>query len=210
MKNLLILSICFLLFSSCTYGFSKNDTTKLKDGDIIFHTSKSGQSKMLQIATNSKLTHVGVIFHINGVPYVFEAIQPVTYRALNTFINAGENGNYTILRLRNELTLTQIKIMKSYAMKQMGKNYDVQFKWDDDKMYCSELVYKIYESAGIQICSKNNFSSFNLSNPIVKQAIMDRYTKMGQKINYNEVVVAPSDIYKSWSLTTIKSTYPLL
>jgi hypothetical protein len=182
-------------------------TSKFKDGDIIFHTSTSGQSKMLQVATKSKLTHVGIIFHIKGVPYVFEAVQPVSYRSLNSFIKSGVNGDYVVLRPRNELTQTQIDIMKNYAMKQMGKNYDIQFTWGNDKMYCSELVYKVYESAGINICAKNKFSSFDLSNEMVKNAIFSRYNKSGKKFDINEVVVAPVDIYKSWNLKTVESTY---
>jgi len=207
---ILIVSITFViyLFGNKSLNFIKK-TNKYKDGDIIFHTSKSSQSKMLSVATNSNLTHVGVIFHINNVPYVFEGRQPVSYRTLNSFITDGENKQYKVLRTRNEITPNQISVMKNYAMAQMGKNYDLQFTWDDDKMYCSELVYKTFKSAGIKICNENTFKSFNLSNEMVKKAIYDRYTKIGKKINLNETVVAPIDIYNSWGLKTIENTYSI-
>jgi len=211
MKKLIFVFILIVLSFSCV---KKSNVIKnnngFKDGDIIFHTSKSSQSKMLKLATNSNLTHVGIIFHINNKPYVFEAVQPVSYRPLNSFINSGKDNTYKVLRYKRNLTENEILNMKKYAMKQMGKNYDLQFGWDDNQMYCSELVYKIYESAGIQICSKNKFSSFNLSNKIVRLAINQRYTQMGKKFNINETVVAPIDIANSWNLVQIKSTYGFL
>lgn len=201
-------TIVIYLFGNKISNFNKG-ASKYKDGDIIFHTSKSSQSNMLRVATNSKLTHVGIIFHINNVPYVFEGRQPVSYRSLNSFIDAGENKEYIVLRTRDELTTNQVSLMKNYAMSQIGKNYDLQFTWDDDKMYCSELVYKIFKSAGIKICNENTFKSFDLSNPMVKKAINERYTQLGKKINMNEIVVAPIDIYNSWSLKTIENTYSI-
>ena len=55
---------------------SSNDA--LKDGDIIFQTSLSNQSKAIQLATNSKYSHCGIIYKSGNDFYVFEAIQPVT------------------------------------------------------------------------------------------------------------------------------------
>ena len=43
----------------------------LRDGDIIFHTSRSAQSLAIQRATHSPYSHVGVIFLRDGKPFVF-------------------------------------------------------------------------------------------------------------------------------------------
>ena len=50
-----------------------------RDGDIIFHTSRSSQSAAIQRATHSPYSHVGVVFFRDGKPYVFEAIATVRY-----------------------------------------------------------------------------------------------------------------------------------
>lgn len=44
-----------------------------------------------------------------------------------------------------------------YAYKQLGQPYDYAFTDDDgtDAFYCSELVHKAYESAGLEIANKN-------------------------------------------------------
>lgn len=37
------------------------DLSDYKNGDIIFQTSKSNQSKAIQLATDSKYSHMGII-----------------------------------------------------------------------------------------------------------------------------------------------------
>jgi uncharacterized protein YycO len=200
MKKLLVLLSLLVSFTSCKSELLENDTTKFKDGDIIFHTSKSSQSKMLQMATNSDLTHVGVIFYKGGKPYVIEAVQPVTITPLQSFINRGVNSEYKVMRPDVDLTESQKQTMMSYGKKQLGKNYDKKFQWGDDKIYCSELVWKMYKEAGIELCETKMFSDFNLSNPKVKEAVKSRFNG---DFNPSEVVVAPSDIADSDILDTV-------
>ena len=42
----------------------------VKEGDVIFQTSQSKQSPLIQIGTRSKITHCGIIVMKNGKPYV--------------------------------------------------------------------------------------------------------------------------------------------
>ena len=193
MKKLIYLLVFVFSFISCS-------SQELKDGDIIFHTSKSSQSKMLQIATNSNITHVGVIFFKSGKPYVFEAVNPVKVTPLKEFINRGVGSKYSIKRTKNPLSTSDLKIMIEYGKRQIGKPYDSKFEWSDSKIYCSELVWKIYHYAGIHLCDIKTFSDFNLNRPIVKKTIQSRYNG---KFNINEPVVAPIDIYNSDKLKTV-------
>ena len=74
---------------------------KIQNGDIIFQTSKSGQSKAIQLATNSKYSHMGIIYENEGDYFVYEAVQPVKLTPLTEWINRGENKHYVIKRLKN-------------------------------------------------------------------------------------------------------------
>ena len=195
MKKLFISILVTLFFTNCS-------SQDFKDGDIIFHTSKSSQSKMLQIATNSNITHVGVIFFKSGKPYVFEAVNPVKITPLQQFINRGVGSKYSIKRTKTPITSSELKIMMEYGKRQLGKPYDSKFQWSDSKIYCSELVWKIYHYAGIRLCDIKTFSEFNLNRPIVKKAIQSRYKG---KFNINESVVAPIDLYNSDRLKTVYS-----
>ena len=195
MKKLIISTLVTLFFTNCS-------SQELKDGDIIFHTSKSSQSEMLQIATNSNITHVGIIFFKSGKPYVFEAVNPVKVTPLQEFINRGVGSKYSIKRTKTPISNSELKIMIEYGKRQIGKPYDSKFEWSNDKIYCSELVWKIYHYAGIRLCDIKTFSEFNLNRPIVRKAIQSRYKG---KFNINESVVAPIDLYNSDRLKTVYS-----
>ena len=211
MKKLIILSILLVLFSFVYNNYTDlpfykkelKDVSELRDGDIIFHTSKSNQSQMLQVATNSELTHVGIIFFRNGLPYVFEAVQPVKITRLENFIARGVDGKYKIVRYKDGLTKEQINLGIAYSKRQLGKNYDIKFQWSDKKMYCSELVWKIYKEMGINLCDPKTFSNYNISSPEVQKAIKQRY---GSTFNMDEQVVAPVDIYESSLVQTVFNT----
>lgn len=182
-----------------------SDNNEIKNGDLIFQTSLSGQSKAIQLATKSKYSHCGIIYSDNGQFYVFEAIQPVKTTPLDKWIARGENGHYVIKRLKNAdqvLTAETLQRMKKEGEKFKGKNYDLTFEWSDDKIYCSELIWKIYQRAtGIEIGKLQKLSDFDLTNEAVKQKMKERY---GDKIPTEEIVISPAAIFDSELLTTVK------
>jgi hypothetical protein len=77
-------SIVFVLLAVSCRGESVS--AQLRDGDIIFQTSRSAQSIAIQKATHSKYSHMGIFFFRDGKPYVFEAIKTVQYTTLNKWI----------------------------------------------------------------------------------------------------------------------------
>ncbi len=178
--------------------------TEIQNGDIIFQTSKSSQSKAIQLATNSKYSHMGIVYRIKGELFVYEAVQPVKLTKFKDWINRGKNGHYVIKRLVNSdkiLTQETLSKMKRVGEKFKGKNYDLYFEWSDDKIYCSELVWKIYkDGAGIEIGKLEKLSDFNLQNKIVQQKMKERY---GKNIPMNEIVISPVKMFNSDKLKTV-------
>lgn len=77
------------------------DKDDIKNGDLIFQTSLSEQSKAIQLATKSKYSHCGIIYKDGNDFYVFEAVQPVKRTPLDTWISRGQGGKYVIKRLKN-------------------------------------------------------------------------------------------------------------
>jgi hypothetical protein len=77
------------------------DQDEIKNGDLIFQTSLSRQSKAIQLATKSKFSHCGIIYKEGNDYYVFEAIQPVKRTPLEKWIARGQDGKYVIKRLKN-------------------------------------------------------------------------------------------------------------
>ncbi|MDJ1502418.1 YiiX family permuted papain-like enzyme [Xanthocytophaga agilis] len=178
---------------------------KLREGDLIFQTSLSEQSKAIQLATKSKYSHCGIIYKNREDYYVFEAVQPVKITPLAQWILRGKNGHYVVKRLRNVdsvLTENTLQRMKQAGEQFKGKDYDVAFSWSDDKVYCSELIWKVYKSgAGIELGRLQKLGEFDLTNDIVKKMLKTRY---GHKIPLDETVVSPQSIFSSSQLVTIQ------
>lgn len=179
--------------------------SSFKNGDIIFQTSKSSQSKAIQLATNSTYSHMGLIYENEGQLYVYEAIQPVKLTKLNDWINRGENSHYVVKRLKDRekfLTKDNLKKMKDFGERFKGKNYDIYFEWSDDRIYCSELVWKIYKGAlNIEIGTLQELRDFNLNSDMVREKMKERY---GDKIPWGEKVISPAAMFESDKLVTIE------
>lgn len=176
-----------------------------QNGDIIFQTSSSSQSKAIQIGTNSPYSHVGIIYIEGDDTMVFEAIRTVQLTPLKKWIARGKNSQYTVMRVKDDLSTTQLQKMKQVGDLYAGKPYDIRFAWGNDKIYCSELVWKIYdEGAGIKLGSPRTMDSYNFDNPQILSLMEARWNGT---INWAETVVAPSDIASSSKLKIIETSY---
>ena len=197
--------ICGVHFSSCS-SEPQASKASLRNGDIIFHASKSEQSKAIQLATGSEYSHCGIVYIEAGKAYVVEAVQPVKRTPFDEFVKRGEGGEYVVKRLRNaEAILTDqvLQQMKSEGQKMIGKNYDSHFNWSDDQIYCSELVWKIYQRAtGIELGELKKMKDFDFSNRIVKEILHKRYK---DEIPWEEPVISPADIFESKELVVVGS-----
>ena len=196
----LFLAVLFAILS-CS---SNIDTTKIQEGDIIFQTSRSAQSKAIQSATHSKYSHMGIILKNGTEYYVLEAVQPVRYTLLKEWIKKGEKSHYVVKRLKDSekvLTEENLKKMKKIGEGFKGKNYDLYFDWSDNKIYCSELVWKIYQRAtGIEIGQLQKLKDFDLNNQLVKKKLKERY---GDNIPLTELVISPANIFDSDKLKAV-------
>jgi hypothetical protein len=183
---------------------AKEGSPEVRDGDLIFQTSRSSQSLAIQRATGSPYSHMGLILFRDGKPYVFEAISTVQFTALDRWIARGTGGQFVVKRLRNAsktLTPATIEKLRRAARKFEGRAYDLAFDWSDGRIYCSELVWKSYDRAlGIQIGSLQRVRDFNLSDPIVQAKMRERY---GSEIPLNAPVISPVAMFKSELLVTV-------
>src|SRR4051812_30589349 len=99
-----LLPVTFVLFAT-----TASAVTPLRDGDIIFHTSRSAQSAAIQRATHSRWSHMGFVVFRERHPYVFEAVATVRYTPLAQWTARGEHGKYVVKRLKANLTGAQTK-----------------------------------------------------------------------------------------------------
>jgi hypothetical protein len=186
---------------------AEQSISDLQNGDILFQTSNSSQSKAIQAATKSAYSHVGILYKIKGELFVYEAIGPVKLTPLKAWIAQGEGKDFVAKRLKNADEILDIKtLQKMQAVGEdfRGKSYDLLFAWDDTQLYCSELVWKIYKrGAGIEVGQPVSLKEFDLSSGVVQEKLKERY---GNKIPLDEKVISPAAIFRSEKLVTVYTT----
>jgi hypothetical protein len=196
-----IRALCALLLALCAAPALASPS--LRDGDIIFHTSRSAQSAAIQRATHSPYSHMGVVLYRDGKPYVFEAIATVRYTPLATWIARGDGGRYAVRRLNRPLQPAEVKKLRESAKTYEGKPYDLYFEWTNARIYCSELVWKMYRDAtGLEIGTLQKLRELDLSDPAVKAKMRERY---GKDIPLEERMISPAAMYESSLLALVDS-----
>ena len=182
MRIICLIASLFLLLG-CN---NRKDITNLQEGDIVFVESQSSQSPYIKIGTMSKWTHCGVVVNTPEGMKVLEASKTVKLTPFNSFIGRAKNENWCIKRPKQKRT------KPINYNKYIGQPYDLEFKFNNGKMYCSELVWLVYKEQGIELCKPRNVSSFIMTRiPKVKKLMNKRNIQMNQE------VVAPVDIYKA-------------
>jgi hypothetical protein len=129
-----------------TASTSRGDC-QMKAGDLILHRSQSEQAAAIAYITESPLTHIGIVFKIQGAWNVYEAVGPVKLTPLDAWIARGQERRFATSRYRTPLTATMGKALFEAGKPFYGRPYDFLFTEDDASIYCSELVLKMYTNA---------------------------------------------------------------
>jgi hypothetical protein len=134
-----------------------------RPGDIVFHRSSSRQSAVIAEVTGSALTHTGIVFERNGRLFVFEAERRVEWTPWEEWRERGAGGDYEVRRLP-KVRARDLVALRRQADRYLGRRYDARFEWSDRRMYCSELVWKIYERAlGVRLSEPQRWRDLTLS-----------------------------------------------
>lgn len=203
MKKLLIalaLLIGLILAGACR----ATEVYEPQNGDIVFQVSRSRQSRAIQLATDSPYSHMGIVYLRNGEPVVFEAVEPVKTTPLPEWTARGTNGHVVVKRLRNAdqlLDSSAIHRMLETGRTFNGKHYDLRFEWSDDRIYCSELVWKIYQRGlGIELSELETVADFNLDQPEIQAVVSARWDGAPPP---EQKIVSPAAIFNSELLVTV-------
>lgn len=179
--TLLVLLIT-ILSNSCSASPSK-----FSEGDVIFIESQSSQSPYIRLVQGSKWTHCGIIVKTPNGLQVLEASKTVRLTPIDTFISRSKSG-YTVMCPEDHISNINYQ-------KYLGIPYDLEFKFNNGKFYCSELVYEIYKEHGIKLRNPRKVSSYWFTRiPKVKQIMKKRNIQMDQE------VISPVDILTAYNL----------
>jgi uncharacterized protein YycO len=104
----------------------------------------------------------------------------------------GWPSHFVIKRLANAnsvLTPEALAKLAKVGASFLGEHYDLTFEWSDDRMYCSELIWKVYDRArGIDIGKLQKIREFNLTDPAVAKLMKQRH---GDAAPMDELVKSP-------------------
>lgn len=192
---LLLLALPFSSMVTETFTAQTGAVKNVKEGDVIFQTSQSEQSPLIQIGTRSMITHCGIVVMKGGKPYVLETLKTLVLTPLDKFIARGKDGRYWLKRSNKD----NIKIKYNGYL---GKPYDLAFKFDNGKFYCSELIYDIYiKQLGIELCKPKKVGDYLILGTDELPKIEKAMKKRG--ITKEQYAVAPVDIFNSEHLNSV-------
>lgn len=159
--------VCVSLFWAGTvHGQSEAD---VQAGDVVFHRSRSAQSRVIQEVTGSPWTHVGVVFEREDAEggsalWVLEAVQPVKWTRLGEWVRRGRGAELAIRRPREALSADALHALRQSGERFLGRPYDARFEWDERRIYCSELVWLMFEDAlGLRLSEPQRWQELTLS-----------------------------------------------
>ena len=197
----MLISLLSLLACDVSLPSPTPTSNEVQSGDIIFQISTSSQAPAVALASNSPITHVGIISVEGDKVTVIEAVEPVREIPVKDFIDHGTTwGVYRLKDTPQDTKWSKKVIRAARAMK--GKHYDSLFQWGDDRIYCSELVWKAFSrGAGVDLVQPQRIGDLNLSLAPVQSLIKRRMG--GKKLNLEEKIVTPGALHESDKLEPV-------
>jgi len=124
---------------------------QLQDGDLVFHQSRSAQSAARGRRDQEQVHAYGSRAAAREqAARLWRAVQPTKLTPLAAWVARGDRGKVVIKRLKsaNEVFTAEVRRrMHEMGRGWLGRPYDPLFQWTDDRLYCSELVYKLLDRA---------------------------------------------------------------
>ena len=182
MKKILVI----LLVLFCGACRRSGDLSALSEGDIIFIETRSFQSKFVKMGMMSIWSHCGIAVDTPEGVQVMEADTTVRIIPVEQFIDKSVGRKYIVKRPTQRLTAPIDK------EEWLGRWYDLNFSFDNEEVYCSELVWLIYKAQGIELCSPVKINEhFTVRFPIIRRALAER------GISPEQEAVAPCDLLRA-------------
>lgn len=121
-----------------------------REGDILFQALPNPPGldlvDTIEGSTGSSYSHCGMVCFKGRAWKVIEAIGPVQETPLEVWIARGRDKQVWVYRLR-ENERPHIPAMLDAMRKDLGKPYDIHYRFDEQAIYCSELIWRGWKTA---------------------------------------------------------------
>ncbi len=147
MKNACLLML--LLFSSLGARADLPSGFVPEEGLVVFQSlPRSPLVEAIEGSTHSPYSHCGILHRTAAGDWiVIEAIGPVKETPLEEWIDQARDHRVAAFRIHAPLTPGIIPKFIAAAQAYVGRPYDIHYRFDDEAIYCSELVFKAFRAA---------------------------------------------------------------
>ncbi len=151
MKNIVLL-FTLLIFSNLD-AMSQAPNIEFKEGDLVFQDLDCGPlCDAIEAVTEGykgrDFSHVAIIIkeknRLRAIEAIGSEVRTITIDSL--FLRTPSKNKYLIMRLNDEYQYLSKNISKN-SLQYIGKKYDDRFIMNNDSLYCSELVYEVFNSS---------------------------------------------------------------
>ncbi len=182
-----------LLFSvSCTSPKATDlvaviDEQTLQEGDIVFRLGRGTSSRIVNLADKEKsYSHIGIVVQKDSEWCVIHAVpgeemetgglETVKCDPISLFFSSDRTVDGVVMRFDSIDKIAKPIVEKAREFYQRKILFDHQYSLSDSsKMYCTELVYRIFKNVGIDLSEERRHSF-----PLI-----------------NEKIIFPSDIFQN-------------
>lgn len=202
-KNILFVILFSFIFTACKY--------KPQNGDLLFVVAESSDFENAITESTAwndsiKFAHVAILAVKNEEPYIIEAStkKGVTKTKWEDFLQSAPkiNGKPGIVAMRIKKKYDASKAIK-LAEHHYGEPYDWTYFPNNEKMYCSELVYVSYldnENNPLFTAKPMNFRD---KNGVIPTFWTTLFEQLGEPIPQGIIGTNPNDMAKDSILTEV-------
>lgn len=146
-----------------------------RDGDILLVCGKTWRSKIVNLLEDgaSAFTHSGVVRVIGGVPYVVHAspdVELVQMERADDFLSPEMVYRASLFRVRTGPAVAAEASRNALEYYEERVPFDTAFDGEDHgSLYCTELVWRAYAQAGIDLADG---LWVHLSNPLLSGRVL--------------------------------------
>lgn len=133
----------------------------LQPGDLVFISVINPLYRHVAAVTKSKATHVGIAFRDaqKGWMIAESTVPFAKFTPLNKFLARSHDNWVAVRRLHTGLPSEQLMQLRAACDARMGTVYELGFRYDSPRLFCSKLAYDAYlEATGIEIGLLEPFS----------------------------------------------------
>ncbi len=117
----------------------------LKTGDIILLDMDCFSCELIEQQTGGPFSHSGIVLKHGSRYFVAQSLGNVHHIPLKNFLSYSRK-KAQVMRPKYLSYAMRKQLLANYQEKYMGQPFDHDYIWDDEKLYCSEFLYKLLKS----------------------------------------------------------------